>query len=97
MAKIKLSAYKSTGDRAPNKPIPKVNTTIKRAPTASKQSKKKRDDPSSDEDDDVDMYSASPLTLADSSQGSIVVPMTIQTRSGQVPKEEPHEVSRSNV
>jgi hypothetical protein len=95
MAKIKLSAYKSTGDRAPNKPIPKVSTTIKRVSTVSKPSKKKSDDPSSDED--TYMASASPFSNIDSSQGSIVVPTTIRTRSGQTPQEEQHEVSRSYV
>jgi hypothetical protein len=93
MAKIKQSAYKSTGDRAPSKPIPKLDTAIQRMSTTPKPMKKKEDQSSEDEE----MFSPSPLSGFDSSQGSIVVPMVIQTRSGQTPKKEHHEVSHFYV
>jgi hypothetical protein len=89
MAKIKQSAYKSTGDRAPPKPIPKLDTRVSTAP----KPMKKRDDQSSD----AEMFSASTLSNVDSSQDSIVIPMAIQTRSGKPPQKEHHEVGRIDV
>lgn len=96
MAKIKMSAFKSTGDRAPNKPMFEPDTTMKRTTKVSKRSKKKVDEvPSEDDEDDSYMVSDSPITELESSKDSIEVPLTIQTRSGQQPTEKVEDVSCS--
>jgi hypothetical protein len=106
MAKLKLSGFKSTGDRVPRRGLRNISATTNRITrTNSKRPRIASDDDSSDLSDapDTDVYSPereSENTLSLPPESGIAT-MSIQTRSGQKPQAlEPakkEEVSRFHI